>query len=320
MPLIARSSYAPPLLFANGHVQTILPTLIRKVPGVDYIRERIATADGDFLDLDWLRTGARRLAVLSHGLEGSSTRHYMLGMARAFSRAGWDVLAWNFRGCGGEPNRTVVFYHSGATHDLHAVVEHAAARGDYAEMALIGFSMGGNLTLKYLGEGLFPIDARIKKAVVFSVPCDLASSARKMAGAANSIYMTRFLRMLRAKIRAKMGSWPDQLDDAGYHQIKTFEQFDDRYTALLHGFKDAADYYRRASCRQFLDRVTIPSLLVNACNDPFLSASCYPVEAARRSPWLHLETPRSGGHVGFLDFNDDGLYWSERRAVEFVGG
>jgi hypothetical protein len=320
MPLIARSSYTPPLLLANGHLQTILPNLLRKVQGVDYTRERIATADGDFLDLDWLRGGSHRLAVLSHGLEGSSTRHYMLGMARAFSRAGWDVLAWNFRGCSGEPNQTIVFYHSGATYDLHAVVEHAAARGDYAEMALIGFSMGGNLTLKYLGEGLFPIDSRIKKAVVFSVPCDLASSARKMASRANSIYMTRFLRMLHDKIRAKMESWPDHLDDSEYRSIKTFEQFDDRYTAPLHGFKDAADYYRQASCRQFLGSLTVPALLVNACNDPFLSAACYPVEEARRSPWLHLERPRSGGHVGFLDFNGDGLYWSERRALEFVGG
>lgn len=320
MPLIARSSYTPPLLFANGHLQTILPTLIRKVAGVDYTRERIATPDGDFLDLDWLRTGARRLAVLSHGLEGSSTRHYMLGMARALSRAGWDVVAWNFRGCSGEPNRTISFYHSGATHDLHTVVEHAAGRDDYAELALIGFSMGGNLTLKYLGEGIFPIDPRINKAVVFSVPCDLASSAKKMASKANSIYMTRFLRMLHDKIRAKMEAWPGRLDDADYHRIRTFKQFDDRYTAPLHGFKSAADYYRQASCRQFLDRVTIPSLLVNARNDPFLSAACFPVEQARRSPWLHLETPRSGGHVGFLDFNGAGLYWSERRALEFVGG
>lgn len=319
MPLLAQSSYVPPPLCTNGHVQTILPTLIRRVTGVNYTRERIATADGDFLDLDRLHTGSRRLAVLSHGLEGSSTRHYMLGMARAFSRAGWDVLAWNFRGCSGEPNRTPVFYHSGATYDLHAVVEHAAASGDYDEMALVGFSMGGNLTLKYLGEGLFRIDARIKKAVVFSVPCDLASSSQKMASTANSIYMARFLRMLHVKIRRKMESWPDQLDDSEYHRIKTFEQFDDRYTAPLHGFKDAADYYRQASCRQFLDGLTVPALLVNADNDPFLSASCYPVEKALCSPWLHLEIPRSGGHVGFLDLSGDGLYWSERRALEFVG-
>lgn len=318
MPLIQSSRYSPPRFFSNGHLQTVFPTLFRKVLGVSYQRERINTADNDFLDLDWSVVGANRLAILSHGLEGNSTRPYIVGMARALNRRGWDVLAWNFRGCSGEPNRTVRFYHSGATEDLHVVVSHAATCRSYQTIVLIGFSMGGNLILKYLGERSTHC-ASLKGAVAFSVPCDLQSGAAKMAEFSNSIYMIRFLRSLHEKIQQKMRLMPNQIDDIGYRKIKTFEQFDDRYTAPLHGFKNAEDYYSRASCKQFLRNISIPSLLVNARSDPFLSSSCFPLQEAEDNPNLYLEIPQSGGHVGFVDFNEAGEYWSERRAIEFIG-
>lgn len=337
MPIVEPSSYSPPLFFSNGHWQTIFPHFFRRVKGVKYRRERIdigvqnfsfaagmqappstTAAKSDFLDLDWSFIGAERVAIVSHGLEGNSGRSYVLGMVRALNRAGWDVLAWNFRGCSGEPNRQLRSYHSGATEDLHAVINHAISRKRYQHLALVGFSLGGNLTLKYLGERGEAVDARIKRAVTISVPCDLAGSSRKMARPGNQIYMRRFLKMLHQKIKAKMEILPGLIDDAGFEKIKNFQDFDDRYTAPLHGFSSAEDYWEKCSSRQFLPRIAIPTLVINARNDPFLNEECFPIEEARRNPNLFLEMPESGGHVGFVEFNSAGEYWSERRAVGFL--
>lgn len=285
---------------------------------MNYQRQRIDTPDNDFLDLDWVRTGSRRLAVVAHGLEGDSRRHYMLGMVKALSKRGWDVVAWNARGCSGEPNRAPRFTHSGATEDLETVLARFLSIGGYSEIALLGFSLGGNLTLKYLGERGSGLDRRIKAAVAFSVPCDLFSGCTALAKPANQIYMRRFLATLHDKIRALMKLMPGKIDDQGYEKMRTFKDFDDRYTAPLHGFKDAEDYWRQCSCKPYLKFIQIPTLLVNARNDPFLADPCYPVEEARQNPNLHLEMPTSGGHVGFVSFNHDGEYWSETRAAAFL--
>jgi predicted alpha/beta-fold hydrolase len=319
MPIISPSSYRPPLLLPGGHLQTVAPTLARHRFSLRYERERIDTPDGDFLDLDWSRTGARRLAILSHGLEGSSGRWYILSMAEALNRAGWDVLAWNFRGCGGEPNRTLRFYHSGATDDLQVVIDHALSSGAYESLALVGFSLGGNVTLKYLGERGGGIDPRIVAGVAFSVPCDLRSSAGALARPANGIYMRRFLNTLGEKVRAKAMAMPGLIDAEGIDAMRTFREFDDRYTAPLHGFRDAEDYWARCSSLGYLRGITIPALLVNAANDPFLAPGCFPVEEARASACFSLEIPAAGGHVGFPGRSRDGRYWMARRAVEFLG-
>lgn len=163
--------YRPPLLLCNGHLETIWPAVLRRPPLPDYRRERIATPDDDFLDLDWVANGQERLVVLSHGLEGDSRRAYVTGMANAFSSSGWDVLAWNFRGCGGQINRQPCFTHNGSTGDLDAVVRHALAVGRYRTLVLVGFSMGGNLCLVYLGREAVLVPQQVKAAVVFSVPC-----------------------------------------------------------------------------------------------------------------------------------------------------
>jgi predicted alpha/beta-fold hydrolase len=320
MPLISRSTYEAPLLFRNRDLQTIIPGLFRRVRGVSYRRERINTPDGDFLDLDWSETGARRLAIISHGLEGNSQRSYVLGMARALNRRAWDALAWNMRGCSGQPNRLLRSYHSGATEDLEAVISHVQENSPrYRVLALVGFSLGGNMTLKYLGERGEALSPLILGAVAFSVPCDLASGAREMANRRNRIYMSHFIRLLHKKIRAKMALMPGKITDDGYDQVKTFHDFDDRYTAPLHGFKDAEDYYRRASSKQLLPAVTVPTLVISAADDPFLGPQCYPVEEASGHPKVHLEIPSWGGHVGFVSFNEEGQYWSETRAASFLG-
>jgi predicted alpha/beta-fold hydrolase len=316
MPLL-ESSYCPPSGFANGHVQTIFPVLFRRVPVLTTTRERIGTPDGDFLDIDW-NTDHRseRVAILTHGLEGSARNSCIQGMARAFHRAGWDILAWNLRGCSGQPNRLIRSYHSGSTEDLEAVISQVPPR--CTRIALVGFSLGGNITLKYLGDHGEAADPRIAGAAAFSVPCDLASSARQLEAPLNRIYMRHFLQGLRRKVIEKSLSFPERIETGSLRSMRTFEEFDGAYTAPWNGFASAADYWRRASSKPVLGGIARPTLLVNALNDPFLPPECFPESAARQNPHLHLETPRSGGHAGFITFNRPDEYWSESRAVQFL--
>jgi hypothetical protein len=328
MPVIA-SHYRPPFLLANGYVQSILPTLIRRIDTSHFERERITTSDDDFLDLDWSRTDSaggnnlapgysgKTLLIISHGLEGHSRRPYVAGIVRDANAKGWDALAWNFRSCSGEMNKTLRFYHSGATDDLERVIEHAHQLG-YQSIHLVGFSMGGNLSLLYAGRKGRDIPVHVKSVCVFSVPCDLAASSKRLAERKNKIFMWRFLKDLRVKIEVKALDFPQQVSAEDYHNIKNFQQFDDRYTAPLHGFDDAADYWEQSSCKPVLKDIRIPALLVNAENDPFLAPECFPYEEAKVSEWLTLEVPKSGGHVGFIDINCDNSYWMERRVVDFV--
>ena len=316
MPVL-RSHFRPPPLLGNGHAQTILPVLLPRRITLPFTRTRLELADGDFLDLDWLRAGHGRLAIIAHGLEGSSSQKYVRGMAATLHAGGWDVLAWNFRGCGGEPNRLLRAYHSGDTADLAAVIAHAAA--DCGRIALVGFSLGGNVTLKYLGEA--PPHPAITAAAAISVPLDLASSARALdQRRGNRLYLRRFLVPLIAKIEAKARAFPGKLKTDGIRAIRSLQEFDDRYTAPLHGFRDAADYWKRASARQFLPRISIPTLILNARNDPFLTADSMPGPEAEANPSLFLEAPESGGHVGFLDLARGVQPWSERRVAEFLAG
>lgn len=318
MPLVT-SSFRPPWWLRNGHLQTILPVVWPRRVQLDYTRERLELADGDFLDLAWARTRARRLAILLHGLESEADAGYMRGLARALNLANWDALAWSFRGCGPEPNRLARFYHSGETRDLAAVIAHAANAG-YERIVLIGFSLGGNVTLKYLGEA--PPHLRVVGAVAISAPVDLAASARALdLDWANRLYLGRFLQTLIAKVEAKALLFPDEIDVAGVRRIRSFQEFDDRYTARLHGFRDAADYWAQSSARQYLPGIAVPALLINAQDDPFLPAACFPVAEAEASACFFLEAPRHGGHVGFREtLRGAAPGWLERRVVEFLAG
>lgn len=310
-------NYRPPPWLRNGHLQSIWPTLFRRVSLPEPVPEILPTSDQDELHLDWYRQGCNRLAILSHGLEGHSRRPYMIGLTRALLAAGWDVLAWNFRSCGGVMNRQPRFYHSGATEDLGHVVNHGLAQG-YDTVFLSGFSMGGNLTLLYLGEQSERVDSRICGAVAYSVPCDLAGSAGVLALPSRKIYMQRFLRDLQAKMEEKARHFPDLIDVSGFDSIRCFQQFDDRYTAPLHGFRDARDYWAQCSALGKLRDIRVPSLIVNAADDPFLSATCFPEKRSVLGAHVRLESPRWGGHVGFVEHARDGYYWSERRAVAHV--
>ena len=305
--------YSPPSILFSPHLETIYPALMRSVELQGPQRERIMTPDNDFIDLDWYKQGSSHCVIISHGLEGNSNRAYMKGMAKAFFDKGYDAVAWNYRGCSGEVNKQLRFYHSGATDDLQTVVDHVAKK--YEEVFLIGFSLGGNLTLKYLGEP--HVNARVKRAVTISVPINLHTSCLEISKPGNWIYNRRFLSSLRKKVKMKAANWKE-LDLEKLARITTLMEFDDCFTGPIHGFKDAMDYYTRCSSLYFIENIKTPTLVVNALNDPFLSEDCYPREKFKDHPHVTFEFPSYGGHVGFTLFNQKGLYWSEIRALLFI--
>lgn len=308
----APEPYRRPALLFNKHIETIYPAIVRRVPFIAPSYQRIPTPDSDFLDLEWYEHQSKKLVIISHGLEGNSQRAYVRGMARAFVSHGFDALTWNYRGCGNEMNRQPRFYHSGATDDLDGVVQHAIRQQQYEFICLVGFSLGGNLTLKYLGEP-YASKSSIHKAVAISVPLDLDSSCTALSTVANKMYVNRFLRSLKKKVstKAQIMSLPIETN---LTKINTLRQFDDVVTAPLHGFRDASDYYAKNSSINFLSDIKSPTLIINALNDPFLSPACYPKS---NNPNIKTLWPRHGGHVGFTSFNKNGLYWSELQALNF---
>ena len=311
------SPYRPPFWLRGAHRQTLWPTLFRRVRDVQYIRERLELSDGDFLDLDWSRTGFDRVVLVAHGLEGSSQGVYVRGLVRALCRRKWDVVAWNLRGCSGEPNRLPRSYHSGASEDLAAVVERVERLG-YRKIAVAGFSLGGNLTLKFLGEGN-PVASRVAAGVGVSVPCDLRGAAERLSRPECAFYLRRFLRTMIARMSGKRRQFGAGFPEVNPELIRSFRDFDDQFTAPLHGFHDAADYLSQCSSLRFLSGIRVPSLILSAGDDPFLSAECIPLDAKKTNSCLTVEVPKWGGHVGFVGGGAVASeYWSETRIANFL--
>ena len=316
MPLI-KSNYLPILPFRNGHFSTIYSAKLRPSPSLIQQRERIQLSDGDFLDIDWSFTEKEspKVAILLHGLEGNAQRTYMRGQAKVLVENGWNVVAVNFRGCSGEANLSYQSYNAGKTDDLEAVINSILKKDKYSEISLIGFSLGGNLLLKYLGERE-TLPKEIKKAVAISTPVSLKGSLDSLNQFSNWVYHTSFLLNLRKKYKTKMKDFPEKMTPSDYKKITSLLEFDNVYTAPAHGFKDALDYYEKNSSLQFLPNIKIPVYILNAENDSFLSSDCYPTGIASTMKNIHLEIPKYGGHVGFHQNNK--LYYSEARAVEFL--
>lgn len=255
------------------------------------------------------------VAILLHGLEGNAQRPYIVGSAKIFTEAGIDVCAVNFRGCSGETNRLFRSYHSGATEDLDAVVRHILSEKKYSDIYIKGISLGANMALKYVGEDR-EISKRIKAVIAVSTPCNLHSSLKELLKPKNFAYALRFRNHLVGKLLLKLPLFPDKITAEDIKSIKNLRDFDEIYTAPAHGFKNALDYYEQCSCRQFLPKVRVPSLIINAGNDSFLGPECYPVKEAEKYKMIHLETPKFGGHVGFVDSRN--RYYSEKRAIKFL--
>lgn len=318
MPLIKKSSYTkPPFYLFNGHLETIIPSIFRKIEGCSYQRERLELEDGDFLDLDWLKQASKKLIILTHGLEGSSERHYVKGCAQLFYENGWDALAWNCRSCSGEMNRNLKMYHHGDIEDLQIVIDHALQIERYQEIYLIGFSMGGNITLKYLGVNGESANKRIKGAVTFSAPCDLTSSAALLDEPKSIFYKQKFYKKLSNKMRIKAKQFPGSLPIEKLEQVKSWRDFDELFSAPLNGFKDAQSFYDQASANNYITGIKVPVLLVNAQNDPILTSACSPRDIAKTHPYFYLETPAKGGHVSFM-LRHTNYSWMDLRALEFI--
>ena len=319
MPLISSAYAGPPAYQYNGHLQTIMPSLTRTVTGVTYKRERLTLSDDDFVDLDWIIRGNRRLIVLTHGLEGDSNRQYMRGTAKLFSENEYDVLAWNCRSCSGEMNRAFRLYNHGEIGDIGEVIQHALKTRPYDEVVLVGYSMGGNITLKYLGVHGANLPTAIKRGIAISSPTDLEASAQLLDHPSNRFYRNRFMKKLVIKISQKAIGFPDRLDMTKLRQVRRWRDFDDFFSAPVNNYRDAGDFYAQASAVNFMRGITIPTLLLNAQNDPLLSTECSPGWLAETHPHIFLETPRTGGHVGFALIRDPHTY-AERRALWFAQG
>lgn len=316
--MIKKATYKAPLLLRNGHLNTIFPTLFRRLPPLHYVRERLELPDDDFIDLDWSKVGSRKTVLVLHGLEGSSDSLYIKGMIRAFNQANWDGVGMNFRGCSGEINRQLTSYHMGATADLKAIVTHLIEQHRYEELVIIGFSLGGNVVLKYMGEEGRNAPKAVRCAIAFSVPCDIPSTNVELAKWQNGIYLRRFMKSLNGKLEGKLEAYADQIVLPEDRLPRTFREYDDCYTGPIHGFKNAQHYWESCSSKNFVADIRVPTLLVNALDDSFLGEGCYPYHIAKNHSYFHLETPKDGGHVGFVAFNAQKRYWSEERALAFM--
>ncbi|MFD1094659.1 YheT family hydrolase [Salegentibacter chungangensis] len=317
MPIL-EATYQPKGIFKSADVNTVYAATLRKVDLPAYKRERIEISDGDFLDLDWSFTSqgrSKKVVILLHGLAGSAERPYMKGMARTFNKKGWDAVAMNFRGCSEELNRFYRSYHAGASDDLAEVVTHLMATGNYENISLAGFSLGGNMMLKYLGENR-TIPEEIKSAVAISVPCDLAGSLGAINRMRNFVYSKRFELKLKEHLNARAEKFPDRISKKQVSACKSLRDIDDLYTSKAHGFKNADEYYEKNSCGQFLENIKIPTLIISAKDDTFLPNSAYPIKQAGNSGYLHLEIPSCGGHVGFVLDNEE--FYHEKRAIDFA--
>ena len=313
MPLI-ETDYTPPFLSKNRHFNTIYSSLFRRIKRIPFKRKRIETTDNDFLDVDLIDNGSKKIVILCHGLEGSSNSKYILATAKLLSKNGYSIAAMNYRFCSGEINRQLITYHSGKTDDLHTVINYVLP--NYDAIYLVGFSLGGNLILKYNGDGLFPLSSKIKASVAISVPIDLKGSSISLQKRENKLYNWRFLRTLSKKMYLKHNQFPKELDIKPLKMIKNLTDFDEYFTSKINGFKNAQDYYSKASSKQFICNISRPTLLINAKDDPFLSQSCFPINEAKNSLNFYLMIPKYGGHVGFISKGD--FYWSENQILKFI--
>ena len=316
MPLV-KSQHQPSFLFRNGHFSTIYSARLRPIPKLIQERERVMLPDGDFIDVDWSfsEKETRKAAILLHGLEGNAQRVYMKGQAMQLILKGWDVAAMNHRGCSGEDNLLYESYNSGRTIDLEWLIDSILKIGKYDEISLIGFSLGGNLVLKYLGEKEI-LPKQIKKGIAISAPLNLKGSLDALNRPENILYNRVFVNDLRKKYKRKMQHFPVKMNLQTYQKIQTLLDFDNLYTAPAHGFIDAFDYYEKSSSIQFIENIKIPILILSAKNDSFLSKDCYPITLATQLKNVYLEIPKYGGHVGFHKTNKE--QYSELRSVEFL--
>ena len=319
--MIRATAFSPAWWLPGPHSQTVWASLCRRKPRLLLRRERLELADGDFIDLDWTtKRGFGPLVLVLHGLEGSSDSGYTRGMLQTIEARGWRAVVMHFRNCSGEPNRLRHSYHAGATADIDSVLNHLRRRAPEAppKIACVGYSLGGNVLLKWLGEQ--GQQAAIQAAVAVSVPFLLDAAAQRMNQGLSRLYQWYLLQAMRRNYRRKFKNRHDAPVGLGaLNRLRDFYRFDDQITAPLHGYVDVHDYYAQASCRPYLPHISTPTLILHANDDPFMLASAIPT-AHELSASTILELSRCGGHVGFVSGRIPGLgqYWLDQRITDFL--
>ncbi|WP_454254231.1 hydrolase [Pseudomonas sp. Marseille-Q8238] len=325
----AQRPFSPARLLRNPHLQTLWGSLCRRTPHLERQRERLWLEDGDFLDLDWHgpHDATAPLVLLLHGLTGSSSSHYILGLQQRLEAQGWASVALNWRGCSGEPNLLPRGYHSGVSEDVLHVIRHLQAKRPLAPLHAVGYSLGGNVLLKYLGET--GEESGLRGAVAVSVPFRLDHCAERIDRGFSKVYQAHFMRALIAYVRDKQRSFAHNghvdrlaaLESLGSLEgMRTFWDFDGRFTAPLHGYADADDYYRRASSRYYLGEIRTPTLIIQANDDPFVFPHSVP-EPDELSASTQLELHARGGHVGFIGGSMRRTdYYLETRIPQWLTG
>lgn len=318
----SHDAYRAPRWLAGGHAQTIWPFRLRR-PAVPLRRERVATPDGDFWDFDWLDAHAAcdaPLVVLFHGLEGGSQSHYARALLLALTRVGWRGVVPHFRGCGGEPNRLPRAYHSGDHVEIGAMLDAIRQRvPSRIPLYAVGVSLGGSALLNWLGRAGRGASQRVTAAAAVSAPLDLMAAGLAISRGLNRIYTVHFLASLKPKSLAMAARFPGLLDAARIRRVRTMWDFDDVVTAPLHGFAGTRDYWTRASSKPWLRRIAVPTLVINARNDPFIPAHSLPTQH-EVSVSVTLEQPRHGGHAGFASGRFPGhVAWLPVRLLHYFG-
>jgi predicted alpha/beta-fold hydrolase len=311
----ASSSYRAPGWLPGGNLQTLYAVALgRRVSA--WKRERWETQDGDFIDVDTLPGGAGApLVALFHGLEGSSRSHYAGAFAREALRRGWALVVPHFRGCSGEPNRLPRAYHCGDAEEIGWILRRLRARAG-APLFAAGVSLGGNALLKWLGQDA-EARAIVSAAAAVSAPLDVTAAGNELGRGFNRVYSLAFLATLKEKAEQKIHRFPGLFDVEAMRRARSLRDFDDVVTAPLHGFRDTDDYWARASSKPVLRRIEVPTLLLNARNDPFLPSTVLPL-AHEVSPRVRCEFPRTGGHAAFVSGPFPGnLDWMPRRLADF---
>ncbi|MGB9428668.1 MAG: hydrolase [Gammaproteobacteria bacterium] len=295
---IVESEFRPSWLLRNRHAQTIFPNIIYPGPRPSLRRERLELPDGDFIDVDWTTAATGPIVIVLHGLEGSIKSHYAARMMRRLDMLGFRGVLPHFRGCSGEPNRLSINYHSGFTQDLEYFSGLLKQREPATPLAAVGYSLGGNVLLKWLGES--PNSARLVTAVAVSVPFDLADASNTVEHGMSRIYKWNLLGSMRRSTRRKFKRVPPPFPLPDIHALRSFRSFDNALTAPLHGFQDADDYYRTCSSRCYLKNITVPTLIIHSSDDPLMTPAAVP-RADELAPAVTLELSHKGGHVGFVN-------------------
>jgi predicted alpha/beta-fold hydrolase len=314
---IVPSSFKPAWWLPGPHSQTLWPYLFRRRHHTTYNNQRLELPDGDFVDLCLTPGISGPIVAIFHGLEGDIHSPYAAAIMATLHNRGWRGVFMHFRGCSGIPNRLDRSYHSGDTGDIRFLIDVLSERHPGTPLAVIGYSLGGNAVLKYLGEN--GSHTTIKAAVAVSVPYVLQDSATRLSRGFSRLYQRRLVRSLHAKLRNKFAERQPPFDMGNPRSLDTFYKFDDAITAPLHGFRNADDYYMRSSSRQYLAKIRVPTLLLHARNDPFMTPAVLPSEN-ELSETVTLELSDHGGHVGFTGgmFPWNPVYWLEQRIIAYL--